>query len=137
MSSDKSFFSAFLGTASLQIMGRGIAVITGVIFARALGPEEFGRYSLVLSIIALLTLPAIAGIPSLVVRETSRYHADGKLGLLLGMWAWATRYIIVISGFMLLLSLGLVYTGIWPENIVSLMLPAVMLIPFKGYFQNS
>lgn len=44
-------------------MGKGLTVIAGIVFARALGPEAFGRYSFVLSIITVAMLPVIAGLP--------------------------------------------------------------------------
>lgn len=132
MASEKSLLRAFIGTASLQLVGRGLGVITGVIFARVLGPEEFGRYSFVVSIIALLTLPAIAGIPQLIIRETSRYRVDAEYGLLLGMWRWATQYTLIICIGSILVALALIWAGYWPESISHLMLIGIVLIPFKG-----
>ncbi|CAH6904365.1 Polysacc_synt_C domain-containing protein [Vibrio chagasii] len=132
MASEKSLLRAFLGTASLQLIGRGLAVITGVIFARVLGPEEFGRYSFVISIIALLVLPAIAGIPQLIVRETSRYRVDQEYHLLLGMWKWATRYSLIICMGSMFVALALIWLDYWPESISHLMLIGIVLIPFKG-----
>ena len=132
MVSEKSLLRAFLGTASLQLIGRGLAVITGVIFARVLGPEEFGRYSFVISIITLLVLPAIAGIPQLIVRETSRYRVDKEYHLLLGMWKWANRYILIICMGSMFVALALIWVDYWPENTSHLMFIGIVLIPFKG-----
>lgn len=132
MFSEKSLLRAFLGTASLQLIGRGLAVIIGIIFARLLGPEEFGRYSLVISIITLLTLPAIAGIPQLIVRETSRYRVVKEYGLLLGIWRWATQYTLTISLASIIVVFTMILAGFWSDNISVLMLVGLFLIPLKG-----
>ncbi|MEZ9421684.1 oligosaccharide flippase family protein [Vibrio breoganii] len=123
---------AFFGTAGLQLIGRGLTVIAGILFARTLGPEEFGRYSFVLSIIAFSVLPAVAGIPQLIVRETARYVADQKHALMLGMWEWSNRYILALSVLSMIVLYGLVYFDIWPSSMGILIVSALMLIPFKG-----
>ena len=132
MSLEKSLFRAFLGTASLQLIGRGLTVITGVIFARVLGPEEFGRYSFVISIITLLTLPAVAGIPQLIVRETSRYMVEKDYDFLLGIWRSATQYTIFVCLGSILVTLTFIWAGYWPDNIIGLLIVGLGLIPFKG-----
>ncbi|MBA4752073.1 MAG: oligosaccharide flippase family protein [Sphingopyxis sp.] len=59
-------------TASVGAIGlldRIVAVGLGIIFARWLGPEEFGTYAFVVTAIALLCIPAKLGIPELLTRD--------------------------------------------------------------------
>ncbi|WP_102373162.1 oligosaccharide flippase family protein [Vibrio breoganii] len=132
MIKEKSLLRAFFGTAGLQLIGRGLTVITGILFARTLGPAEFGRYSFVLSVIAFAVLPAVAGIPQLIIRETARYVAEQQHALMLGMWKWSNRYILALSGLSMIVLYGLVYLDIWPSSMGILIVSALMLIPFRG-----
>lgn len=127
---NSSFVNSFFKTAGLQFLGRVLALISGVIFARMLGPEEFGRF--VLSIITLLALPAIAGLPELIIRETARYRTDREFGLILGIWSWATNYVVLVSIFSLSIFFFLLYLGVWQDNITYLLTVGVILVPLKA-----
>lgn len=62
-------------TASVGAIGlldRAVAVGLGIIFARWLGPTEFGAYAFVVTAIALLCIPAKLGIPELLTRDIAR-----------------------------------------------------------------
>ncbi|MEZ8724203.1 flippase [Vibrio pomeroyi] len=132
MTKEKTLLRAFFGTAGLQLIGRGLTVITGILFARTLGPEEFGRYSFVLSVIAFAVLPATAGVPQLIIRETARYVADQQHSFMIGMWRWSCRYILALSGLSMIVLYILVGFDIWPYSTEVLIVSALLLIPFRG-----
>ncbi|AMG74737.1 Uncharacterized protein SGRAN_2374 [Sphingopyxis granuli] len=50
-------------------MDRAVAVGLGIVFARWLGPAEFGAYSFVIAAVGLLLLPARLGLPELLTRD--------------------------------------------------------------------
>lgn len=56
-----------------------------MLLARTLGPESYGTYAFVLSIITLLSLPAKAGLPTLLVRETAKNQLNKDWGLMRGL----------------------------------------------------
>ena len=132
MNSDTSLFKKFIGTAGLKVVNKAILVVSGVILARYLGPEQYGLYSYVLSIIALATIPVIAGLPQLLVREIAYTELYKKVDELKGLLNWATIYtlsvsILVVIGIMIYLSFG-----IGGESTTELMWIALFVIPLKG-----
>ena len=78
MSKSIPLYRKFIGTAGLMLISRGLAMVAGIIYARYLGPEQFGLYSFVLAIIAMATLPVVAGLPHLLVREVAHFHLEKK-----------------------------------------------------------
>ncbi len=127
-----SLISKFFGTAGLQIIGRGLTVILGIVLARTLGPEEFGRYSFILSLITIAVIPTVAGMPQLLVREIANAQLEKRWGELKGILRWALVYIIVAS-FLVMLALAFAIEAKWirPE-IGNLLWIGLLLIPIRG-----
>ncbi|MGR5269930.1 flippase [Vibrio astriarenae] len=128
----KTLIQAFFSTASLQLLGRVISIISGVILARLLGPENFGRYSFVMAIVAIAILPAIAGLPQLIIREVAIYRQNKAYNYLNGFLIWTKRYIYTLSFFSIVLLGAAVYLGSWDDNIGMLIVIAFVLIPLKA-----
>jgi len=74
-----------------NMLGIGFSLITAIILARTLGPEQYGVYSYVLAIVLILAIPAMFGLPSLIVRETAKAEVKQEWGLMRGLWSWANR----------------------------------------------
>lgn len=74
-----------------------LAFLLAVVLARTLGPEGYGVYAFAFAIVTLLAIPAQAGIPHLVVRETAKTLASEQWGLMKGLWRWSARYILLFS----------------------------------------
>ena len=132
MSEPISLYRKFTGTAGLMIISRGLAVISGIIYARYLGPEQYGLYSFVLSIIAMAALPVIAGLPNLLIREIANFHLEKKWGLIKGVISWSFFYvffssIIIVSIIFLIEKFELI-----PLSLSPLLLTALLLIPLKS-----
>ncbi|MCL1049568.1 flippase [Shewanella abyssi] len=127
-----SLLKKFTGTAGVMLISRGLAMVTGVIFARYLGPEQFGLYSFTLAIIAMATLPVIAGLPNLLVREIAHFHLEEKWALLAGVINWSRVYVLVLSLIiMMCMYLGL-YFDFFKVAVSDLLWVAILLIPLKG-----
>ena len=69
------------GVGSIRLASLFLGFLTSTILARQLGPEQFGLYALVNSIVAIVALPLYAGLPSLLVRETARIGVTGEWDL--------------------------------------------------------
>ncbi|MDT8283068.1 MAG: flippase [Gammaproteobacteria bacterium] len=85
----------------LIIRGGNLALvlITGVILARVLGPDEYGAYSFVLAIISLLAVLAAFGLPELVTRNISSYLQKKDYGRLVGLSVRSLQLTLVASLF--------------------------------------
>ncbi|WP_258546890.1 flippase [Psychromonas sp. B3M02] len=132
MSEPISLYRKFTGTAGVMIISRCLAMILGIIYARFLGPEQFGLYSFALSIIAMATLPAVAGLPNLLVREIAHFHLQEKWGLLKGVINWSRLYVVSISLIVMLIMSGALYFNFFESSVSDLLWVAIFLIPIKG-----
>ena len=81
----------------LKIVYTGLSFLVTVFLARLLGAEGYGIYSYSFALVTLLALPAQAGLPILMVRETARGMAQGRPELVQGIWRWAGRFTGLLS----------------------------------------
>lgn len=86
-----------LASIAIKIFGLGLSLLTAIILARTLGPEQYGVYSYVLAIVSILAIPAMFGLPSLIVRETAKAEVKQEWGLMRGLWSWANRITASLS----------------------------------------
>ena len=86
-----------VGSIAIKVLGTGIAFGLAVVLARVLGPEGYGVYAFVLSLIMLLAIPAQVGLPALVVRETAKAQAKDAWGLMRGLWRWSNLFVLVFA----------------------------------------
>ncbi len=85
------------GTLALKVGSAGLEFFSAVLLARLLGARGYGVYAYALSLVTLLAVPAHAGLPNLVVRETARGLAQGRPDWLSGVWRWAGRVAVSFS----------------------------------------
>lgn len=70
--------------------------------ARVLGAEDFGVYTYVIAVVTVLGIPAVMGLPNLVLREVAAYHANAHWSAMRGILKWANKWVLLISlGLML------------------------------------
>ena len=81
----------------LKISQAFFSFMTTVLLARILGAEGYGIYAYAFAFVMLLSMPAQAGLPQLVIRETARGIAEGKPELVQGIWRWSGKVVLIIS----------------------------------------
>ena len=108
-------FKTGLGAGAVRIAGLALMLAVSVVLARVLGANGLGQYALAISVINLLGLPALMGLPSLVTRETARALAVQDWPMMRGLWFWATGRILALSCVVIALCL-----------LVLLLLPALI-----------
>lgn len=81
----------------IKILGLGFSLLTAIVLARVLGPEQYGVYSYVLAIVSILAIPAMFGLPSLIVRETAKAEVKQEWGKMRGLWFWANSITASLS----------------------------------------
>jgi O-antigen/teichoic acid export membrane protein len=98
---DSSFGELFRGAAgTFSVRAAHVLLTLGVtiFLARFLGPEAFGVYSYVLAIVAVLSMPAQFGLPTLIVRQTALYQANSRWALLRGLLRGSSVGVMAFSG---------------------------------------
>ena len=77
---------------ALKIMNAMLGFATTMVLARTLGPDSFGVYTFALAVVMVVGLPAKAGVPQLVTRETAKAQASaGRGGALISCRAGFNR----------------------------------------------
>lgn len=121
---------------ALKILGAAFGLLNGILFARLLGPAEFGVYSIVMAAVTLLSTLAVLGLPSLVTREVAVHHSKAQWNLLKGVLVTSHRWVLLSS-----LSLVLAGTGIafgfmsgYPLTVAG-WTAALLLIPLMAFNQ--
>lgn len=82
---------------AIQVFGLGFSLLTAIVLARVLGPEQYGVYSYVLAIVSILAIPAMFGLPTLIVRETAKSEVKGEWGKVRGLWFWSNSVTASLS----------------------------------------
>lgn len=85
------------GTFLVRVLSVGATFLCSVLLARTLGSEQFGIYSYILAIVSLLALPATAGMPTLVLRETANTKALKDWTKMKGIWLWSGLVVVSLS----------------------------------------
>ncbi|MBY4636073.1 oligosaccharide flippase family protein [Sphingopyxis sp. XHP0097] len=74
----RSLIQLTASVGAIGLLDRIVAVGLGIIFARWLGPNEFGTYAFVVTAIALLCIPAKLGIPELLTRDIAASRGSAE-----------------------------------------------------------
>ena len=85
------------------IVGRVIVSVRGILFARLLGPDQYGIYTLAMFLVMLITTIATLGTQPAFPRYTSRYETAGQL-----RWFIKRIYLLTLTASLLLSVLLLV-----------------------------
>ena len=98
----------------LQGIGLALAFASSVLLARLLGPHGLGQYSYVLAIVAVLSVLATIGLPTVVTRLLAAYQTKEDWGKAHGLLRWS-NFVVGVLG--MLLGLCLVVGGLgWNEG---------------------
>lgn len=99
------------GSAIIQAANILLALGAGVLLARTLGPESYGTYTFVLSVVTLLSLPAKAGLPTLLVREVAKNQVNERWGLVRGLLKFSNRLALGYAVVVAAVVSGLILSG--------------------------
>jgi len=86
-----------VGVMAIRAFSMGLGFAVSVVLARLLGVREFGLYSLAMSVLGLLVVPATVGFPQLLVREIAAYRIKGEWGLIRELLRFAQRTSLLAS----------------------------------------
>ncbi len=122
----------FLTTAGFQMFSKGFIAISGIIFARYLGPEEFGQYTYIMSIVIIAGLPVAAGLPNLLIREVANSYLDKNWALLSGVVKWSSLYVLKLSSLIIAFMIFGFYFDLFDSEVRELLWIAIWIIPLRG-----
>lgn len=100
----RDFVRRVAGVGSVSLLDRAAAVCLGIVFARWLGPAEFGAYSFVIATIGLLLLPARLGLPELLTRDLAASRGSDNI---MPIVATVTKgYLLVSAAALAIIGIG-------------------------------
>ncbi|MGF1640178.1 MAG: flippase, partial [Rhodospirillales bacterium] len=120
------------GSFAVKILNALLSFAVAVALARWLGAEAYGVYSFCLAVLMLTALPAQAGLPQLVVRETAKAQVDGDWALMRGLWRWANRFVLAASLFATLAVAGFLIAVEDPQRTETMVL-GLALVPIVAF----
>jgi O-antigen/teichoic acid export membrane protein len=130
----KQLIKSFLGVGVMKLLSMPIGLVTSIIIARALGPENFGKYAFIMALIPLIALPVSGGFPQLLTREVASFAHANEWALYKGALKASHGWVFIVStavlGFYWTFGVGL---GLIPtEGKWGLLPVAIFIIPLMG-----
>ncbi|RBP72685.1 flippase [Marinobacter nauticus] len=86
-----------------------LSLAVAVLLAQLLGASGYGIYAFVLALASIAAMPAQAGLPSLIVRETARGQQAFDWPAIRGIWRWSNGAALLFS----LLTSTVAVAGLW------------------------
>ena len=85
------------GALSLRILQKIFGLLISLALARLLGASGYGVYAFVLTCVGVLSIPALLGFDTLLVRQVARYETQGEWRLLAGLLRRAQQIPLVTA----------------------------------------
>lgn len=123
------------GTAGLKGINILLTLVTGILLARTLGPENYGIYGFVVSLVTLLGLPTKAGLPTLLVRETAKNQMNQNWRLIRGLFKLSNIFVFSYSLVIAAVAGIFVWWQWGGEDVIkaNTFLWALLLLPLVAY----
>lgn len=91
-----------MGVGGLNLIALPVGLAASILLARGLGPEGFGRYAFIMSVVTFLSIPIAGGMRLLLTREVAGYDHGREWGLFRGLLRrahqWVALGLLVIGG---------------------------------------
>lgn len=86
-----------VGVGAIKVFSLLLMLLTTILLARGLGPEGFGQYTFVVTLITTLSIPLAPALMQLTTRETAAMHQAGDDGRIRILMQWANRHVLLGS----------------------------------------
>lgn len=129
-----SLIRSIASVGALKLLSLPLSIVFSILLARGLGPDGYGKYVFILSLIAVLSLPFGPTISQLVTREIARYHQSNSWSLMRGIRRRSAQWII-IGTTILILFIGSMsaFKATWHDgDYWTLILIASILLPLNA-----
>ena len=130
----RHLIQSFVGVGVMRLISLPVGLLTSIILARILGPNEFGQYAFVMALLPLLSLPVAGGVSQLLTREVAKYSHTGRWPLYRGVIRSAHLWVISISLIVLAFYFSCRTFAGWPPSAGKWSLTGIIIImvPING-----
>jgi hypothetical protein len=121
-----------MGVGAVKILSLSLTFASSIVLARALGPERFGQYTFIMSVIMVLSMLLDQGMRQLITREVASYKHGEHWELLRGIfrrtqqWYFMGLLLVVI----ILGSVAISKTTWSMDDYWTLLLIGLIILPF-------
>lgn len=128
--------SSYFQSMLIRVTNAGLALGVSILLARLLGPQEYGRYGILLSFAAILAIPFTAGLPKTLTKEiaVARFHHDH--GLIRSLTTLGVKTFLGIIPIVFLISLCLYIANFEIAGLGTGILLAALLAPIVSADAN-
>lgn len=122
------------GVGGLKLLFLALTLGTSILLARALGPDGFGQYAFITSLLIVLALPLDQGMRQLITREVASYAHQNQWSLFRGLLQRAHQWVLLGTALIILILGGIaVSRAEWrPDDRWTLLLAGLAMLPFLG-----
>jgi len=99
---EKRLSAVLAGSVILKMFALVLSFVISIILGRTIGPDGLGVFSFCIAFVGIASIPARLGIPTVVMREISRYRATQNYSYIKGVIRFS--HMIVIGFTILVLS---------------------------------
>jgi O-antigen/teichoic acid export membrane protein len=130
----RQLIKSFMGVGAMYALSIPLGLLTSIILARTLGPQGFGQYAFVMSLLSLLALPAAGGLPQVLTREVAASAHSGNWPLYRGVVRAAHVWVLVVATVIMILYcvVGPMFGLIPIEGKWALLGIVILLVPLEG-----
>lgn len=122
------------GVGGLKLLSLSLMLGTSILLARTLGPDGFGQYSFITSLLVVLALPLDQGMRNLITREVASYDHQNQWPLFRGLLHRAHQWVLLGAALIILVLGGIaVSRAEWRlDDRWTLLLAGLAMLPFLG-----
>ena len=91
------------GVFATKTLGIFIGLLSSIVLARAMGPENYGLYSFAIETMMFLIVPISSGLSTLLTREVAKYRYQSEYSYLKGIIAWSGKFAFFASLLLILI----------------------------------
>lgn len=130
------FRSSYVRSLGIRISNAALSLAVAVLLARLLGPEEYGRYGILLSFAMILAIPFTAGLPQTLTKEIAIARVRKDYGLVRILIRLGMKTFFGIIPIVLLVAFVLFINGYEVAGLGAGLLFAAILAPISSADSN-
>src|SRR5699024_10457850 len=130
------FKSAYLQSMLIRILNALLTLGVAVLLARLLGPDEYGKYAILLSLATILGIPFKAGLPRTMARDIAVSRTKNDEGTIRVIIKLGSQVFILLIPLIILVSVGIWFIGFEVAGVTFGVLFAGVLAPILAADAN-
>ena len=135
----EKFLTRFSVMTLGRLIGASAVFLSSLLIARQMGAEALGEFSIILAVVAILSVIISGGFPAIAMIFTAEYSAIGRDDLLKGFVQSGRKQVFFGAALCLLLALGYLSfaspfagVGLWTTGLIILIAIAHAITVFHG-----